>query len=118
VVVDSRSAGFAPPVGSAVWTEPLAPHTLENVGTADQEFLLNAATKDDGVSRRSYFIAVGRLRSLRRRTESHPRPPTAWDSCPCSMPCRFDMVKTPKCRANWSGTGSGTAGRIACGLRD
>ena len=35
VVVDSRSAGFAPPVGSAVWTEPLAPHTLENVGTAD-----------------------------------------------------------------------------------
>ena len=35
VVVDSRSAGFAPPVGSAVWTEPLAPHTLENVGKAD-----------------------------------------------------------------------------------
>ena len=35
VVVDSRSAGFAPTVGSAVWTEPLAPHTLENVGTVD-----------------------------------------------------------------------------------
>ena len=35
VVVDSRSAGFAPTVGSAVWTEPLAPHTLENVGTRD-----------------------------------------------------------------------------------
>jgi quercetin dioxygenase-like cupin family protein len=33
VVVDSRAAGFAPAVGSAVWTEPLAPHTLENVGS-------------------------------------------------------------------------------------
>ncbi len=35
VAVDSRVAGFAPAVGSAVWTEPLAPHTLENVGQAD-----------------------------------------------------------------------------------
>ncbi len=35
VVVDSRVAGIAPAVGSAVWTGPLAPHTLENVGTAD-----------------------------------------------------------------------------------
>jgi quercetin dioxygenase-like cupin family protein len=35
VVVDSRAAGFAPDVGSAVWTGPLAPHTLENVGKAD-----------------------------------------------------------------------------------
>jgi quercetin dioxygenase-like cupin family protein len=35
VVVDSRVAGLALAVGSAVWTEPLAPHTLENVGTAD-----------------------------------------------------------------------------------
>ncbi len=35
VVVDSRSAGLSPAVGSAVWTEPIGPHTLENVGKGD-----------------------------------------------------------------------------------
>lgn len=33
VVVDSRATGR--PAAVALWSEPLAPHTLENVGTAD-----------------------------------------------------------------------------------
>jgi quercetin dioxygenase-like cupin family protein len=34
VVADSRAGGKLPE-GSAVWSEPLAPHTLENVGTSE-----------------------------------------------------------------------------------
>jgi quercetin dioxygenase-like cupin family protein len=34
VIVDSR-AGEKPPEGSALWSGPLAAHTLENVGTAE-----------------------------------------------------------------------------------
>lgn len=34
IVVDSR-AGNMPPEGSALWSPPLPPHTLENVGTSE-----------------------------------------------------------------------------------
>jgi hypothetical protein len=34
IVVDSR-AGKRPPEGSALWSPPLPPHTLENVGTSE-----------------------------------------------------------------------------------
>jgi len=35
IVVDTRISGKTSPQGSAVWSEPLAPHTLENVGEAE-----------------------------------------------------------------------------------
>lgn len=34
-VVDSRLLGKTPPPGSAVWSAPLTPHTLENVGESE-----------------------------------------------------------------------------------
>lgn len=34
VLVDSRTSGDPPPVGSAVWIAPLPPHSVRNVGTA------------------------------------------------------------------------------------
>lgn len=34
VMLDSR-AGIKAPMGGAVWSAPLAPHTLENVGTSE-----------------------------------------------------------------------------------
>lgn len=34
VIVDSRITGKLP-AGAAVWSPPLSPHTLENVGTSD-----------------------------------------------------------------------------------
>ena len=35
VMVDTREGGTLPEPGSALWTEPLAPHILENVDTAE-----------------------------------------------------------------------------------
>jgi len=35
VVMDSRSTATPPAVGAALWSEPLAPHYVENVGDAD-----------------------------------------------------------------------------------
>src|SRR5262249_15040364 len=35
VVLDSREAGRAPTMPSVVWCEPLAPHSVENVGGAE-----------------------------------------------------------------------------------
>lgn len=34
VMLDTRSSGLTVPVGTAMWQEPLGPHTLENVGDA------------------------------------------------------------------------------------
>jgi hypothetical protein len=35
VLVDTREGGVLPEHGSAVWSDSLAPHTLENVGAAE-----------------------------------------------------------------------------------
>ena len=34
VMLDSRATGMTVPAGSALWGEPLGPHSLENVGDA------------------------------------------------------------------------------------
>jgi quercetin dioxygenase-like cupin family protein len=34
VLLDTRQAGIAPAAGAVLWGEPLAPHSLENVGGA------------------------------------------------------------------------------------
>jgi len=34
VLVDSRTMAARPPVGSAIWSAPLAPHYVQNVGTS------------------------------------------------------------------------------------
>ena len=34
-LVDTRAAGTLPEPGTALWSDTLGPHTLENVGTAD-----------------------------------------------------------------------------------
>jgi len=39
VMVDSRTAGLAPAIGSALWSGPIGPHYLENVGTKDLHIL-------------------------------------------------------------------------------
>lgn len=35
VLVDTRQAGPAPPPGAALWSGPLPPHSLTNVGTGE-----------------------------------------------------------------------------------
>lgn len=35
VMLDSRTLAAPPAPGTAVWTEPLIPHSLENIGNAD-----------------------------------------------------------------------------------
>ena len=35
ILVDTRSAGSLPQPGTAIWTDALPPHTLENVDTCD-----------------------------------------------------------------------------------
>lgn len=39
VLLDSRTLAFTPHIGAAVWSEPLAPHTLKNVGTTDMHII-------------------------------------------------------------------------------
>jgi len=39
LIFDSREAGLPPGVGSVVWSEPLPPHSVENVGEADLRVL-------------------------------------------------------------------------------
>jgi quercetin dioxygenase-like cupin family protein len=34
ILADSRKTGAAPPAGSAMWIEPLPPHSVRNVGDA------------------------------------------------------------------------------------
>lgn len=35
IVIDSRTLANPPSVGTATWSEPLVPHSLENVGSQD-----------------------------------------------------------------------------------
>lgn len=35
IVIDSRTLANLPSVGTAMWSEPLVPHSLENVGSQD-----------------------------------------------------------------------------------
>jgi hypothetical protein len=49
VLADTRASKSAPSVGTAVWGQPLTPHTFENVGT--QEFrTLTVEMKDGGAT--------------------------------------------------------------------
>ncbi|HEV2484881.1 MAG TPA: hypothetical protein VGT08_05055 [Terracidiphilus sp.] len=47
IVLDSRS-GVKAPEGGAVWSGPLAPHTLENVGTSELR-AISVEVKSDGM---------------------------------------------------------------------
>ncbi len=40
VVMDSKAQGIAPEVGSAIWANPLPPHSLRNVGTGKIHVIL------------------------------------------------------------------------------
>ena len=39
VLVDTRASGAPPAPGTAVWTAPLAPHTLESVDSSEIRML-------------------------------------------------------------------------------
>src|SRR5512139_4121139 len=39
VLLDSRTMGSRPAVGSALWAGPIGPHSVENVGTTDLHIL-------------------------------------------------------------------------------
>ena len=45
LLTDTRAAGTPPAQGSAVWTAPMPPHTVENVGDSEIR-LLNVELKD------------------------------------------------------------------------
>lgn len=51
LLTDTRAAGALPAQGSAVWTAPMPPHTVENVGESEIR-LLNVELKGQPSSRK------------------------------------------------------------------
>jgi quercetin dioxygenase-like cupin family protein len=47
VLFDSRSAGQMPEVGQAIWSPPLPPHSVENIGNS-QIRVISVEIKDQG----------------------------------------------------------------------